>query len=523
MTSRAKVKSKEELADVIKKLKESGKTVVQCHGCFDIIHPGHVRYLEQSKKFGDVLVVSLTPDKYILKGDDRPYMPQELRVNSMAALEIVDYVCLDSDSWAGPLLDMVQPNIYVKGKEYENTHDGVFGQERKIVEAYGGQVYFTSGDVVFSSSRLIEDFKKKFALDYEVFNVYCKRNNITLNNLLSRLDSFNDKKVVVIGEVILDEYVHTEVLDLAAEAPILTLRPVETKTYVGAAGIVSKHLKNLGANSSLVSIVNNTSPDTLYIEKDLTDTGVSYDFIRREKTPTIKKTRFIADVQKLLKIDYSEPITMTGEEETQVVELIKKKHADADAIIFSDFAYGFVSDRIREEVTAWANDNEIKVIADVSSTLGGNISKYKNTFLITPTEKEARMVFDDKKSGLSNIAHRLISLTKSKNIIITLGANGVLAFKNQPFKVYGKDENYLENEFIPALEKNAIDPMGAGDAMLSMSTLVTVSGGSIAEAVYLGNIASYIEVNKIGNIPIKLSEVKDFLMQRSELTDQLND
>lgn len=513
----SKIKTKDELSRIVRDLQKEGKKVVQCHGCFDIIHPGHVRYLEQSKKIGDFLVVSLTPDKYILKGDDRPYMPEELRVKSMAALEIVDYVCLDSDSWAGPILEIVQPDIYVKGKEYENIHDGVFGKERNVVEQYGGQIYFTSGDVVFSSSRLIEDFKKKFSLDYEVFKVYCKRNNITLSSITGLIEKFKDKRVVVIGEVILDEYIDTDVIDLAAEAPILTVRPMQNKRYVGAAGIVAKHISNLGANSTLVSIVNDKSEDTVYIEKDLEDAGVKYSFVRRQKTPTIKKTRYIADSQKLIKIDHSEEITLSREEEQQVIDFVKSTHSNADAIVFSDFAYGFVSDAIRIEITEWARENDIKIIADVSSTLGGNIAKYKDAFLITPTEKEARMVFDDKKSGLSNIAYRLIELTRSKNIIVTLGANGVLAFKNRKFNVYGKGENHLENEFIPALEKNAVDPMGAGDAMLSMVTLAVISGGTISEAVYLGNIASYIEVNKVGNIPIKLEEVKNFLANRAEL------
>ncbi len=519
MPEQKKIQSKEELAETVKSLKGQNKKVVQCHGCFDIIHPGHVRYLEQAKKFGDVLIVSLTPDKYILKGDDRPYMPEELRVKSMAALEIVDYVCLDENSWAGPLLDFVQPDIYVKGKEYEKTLDGVFGKERKLVEDYGGKVFFTSGDVVFSSSRLIEDFKKKFALDYEVFEIYCQRNNISHQSLLSLIEEFSSKKVAVIGEVLVDEYIHSEVIDLAAEAPILSIRPMDSRYYIGAAGIVAKHLSTLGAKSKLISIVNENSSDTDYIEKDLNDNGIEHFFIKRKDIPTIKKTRYIADNQKLIKIDNSQNINLSAEEENEIIEYFKSHCVDLDAVIFSDFAYGFVSDMVRKEITDWANENDIKVIADVSSTLGGNISKYKDTFLITPTEKEARMVFDDKKSGLSNIAFRLIKKTKSKNLVITLGSNGVLAFKNKMFNVFGKDENFLENEFIPALEKNAIDPMGAGDAMLSMISLVLLSGGNISEAVYLGNIASYLEVNKVGNIPIKIDEVKDYLNKRPELID----
>ena len=285
---------------------------------------------------------------------------------------------------------------------------------------------------------------------------------------------------------------------------------------MGAAGIVARHIKSLGGQSSIYTILGNDT-DAEEVQKCLDKEGVKLHAIRSDKYGTIKKSRFLADNQKLLKVDYSKTIYLEKEQEDEIIEKVKANEKDADCIVFSDFAYGFITDRIRKEVITWANENDIKVIADVSSTLGGNISKYKDVFLITPTEKEARMFFDDKEGGLSVIAHNLLKLTGSKNIIITLGANGLLAFKNKKFQVHGDEHEHLENEYIPALEKKALDPVGAGDAMLSMISLSLSAGASLSEAVYLGNIASYLEVNQLGNIPIRQEKVLEFLHERPEL------
>ena len=514
-----KIKSKDGLKEFISFQKTKGNKVVQCHGCFDIIHPGHIRYLEQAKSLGNKLVVSLTPDKFILKGDTRPFMPEELRVNAMAALEIVDAVYLDGESWAGPILKHAQPNIYVKGKEYESIYEGVFGEERSIVESYGGTMHFTSGEVVFSSSKIIEDYKKKFALDFEVFSAFCQRNGINFDKLSSLISNFKSQKIAVVGEVLVDEYIHCNVVGLSSEAPIPTIRPIKTNRFVGAAGIVAKHIASFGGNVTIFSSCGDDS-DANYIESDFKESNVSSYLIK--KNSTIRKVRFIGEDQKLLKVDYSAKINLTDEETEQFISQFKSQNNDVNTIVFSDFNYGLVNNTIREEITAWAKENDIKIIADVSSTLGGNISKYKDCFLVTPTEKEARMIFDDKDSGLSNVAYKLLKLINSENIVITLGANGLLAFKNKGFKVYGKPESHLEQEYIPAIEKNAIDPVGAGDAMLAMISLVVTAGGSLSEAVYLGNIASYMEVNIHRNKTVPISQIMAFLENRNELKLAIN-
>src|SRR5512146_804676 len=128
-----KIVNRHELIEAARAAQAAGHTVVHCHGCFDIVHPGHVRYLEFARRQGDLLVVSLTGDSQVNKGDQRPYIPEELRAESLAALEVVDLVYINPDPTACGLLHDLRPDIYVKGREYEHSADRGFLAERHAV------------------------------------------------------------------------------------------------------------------------------------------------------------------------------------------------------------------------------------------------------------------------------------------------------------------------------------------------------------------------------------------------------
>src|SRR5712691_8319629 len=134
--STQKVCNLQRLLQLRSQARADARTVVQCHGCFDIVHPGHIQYLQFAKSRGDLLIVSVSADPQVNKGADRPLIPDDLRAASLAALQCVDYV-------------------YVKGREYQNNHDPRFLAERDAVTAHGGRVVFSSGDVIYSSSALI--------------------------------------------------------------------------------------------------------------------------------------------------------------------------------------------------------------------------------------------------------------------------------------------------------------------------------------------------------------------------------
>lgn len=160
-----KILELDELAKKIPDLKSRGKKIVHCHGCFDLMHIGHIKYFQASKKMGDVLIVTLTPDIYVDKGPDRPVFNQELRAESIAALECVDYVAVNKWPTAEDTLRLLRPDIYVKGQEFEKLEDktGKIQKENKIVKEIGAQMRFTH-EIVFSSTKLLNQCKNKIKL-----------------------------------------------------------------------------------------------------------------------------------------------------------------------------------------------------------------------------------------------------------------------------------------------------------------------------------------------------------------------
>ena len=146
------------LAEKLAGLKSRGKKIVHCHGCFDMMHLGHIKYFQASKKMGDVLVVTVTPDQFVDKGPDRPVFDQNLRAESIAALESVDYVAVNRWPTAEETLRLLLPNYYVKGQEFEKLQDktGKIQKEVEVVKEIKAEMKFTH-EIVFSSSKLIKE------------------------------------------------------------------------------------------------------------------------------------------------------------------------------------------------------------------------------------------------------------------------------------------------------------------------------------------------------------------------------
>ena len=156
-----KIVELDQLAPIVHKLKNAGKKIVLCHGCFDLMHPGHIKYFQAAKEMGNVLVVTLTPDMYVDKGPGRPVFDQNLRSESIAALECVDYVAINKWPTAVETLKLLRPNYYVKGQEFDKLEDktGKIQQEAEVVEDIGAELRFTH-EIVFSSTKLINQYLK---------------------------------------------------------------------------------------------------------------------------------------------------------------------------------------------------------------------------------------------------------------------------------------------------------------------------------------------------------------------------
>lgn len=152
----------ENLAEIAADLKQAGKRLVLCHGCFDLMHPGHIKYFQAARAMGDILIVTLTPDQFVDKGPGRPVFNQQLRAESIAALECVNYVAINKWPTAEDTLRLLRPDIYVKGQEFEKLEDktGKIQKEYAVIQEIGAEIRFTH-EIVFSSTHLLSTYFTK--------------------------------------------------------------------------------------------------------------------------------------------------------------------------------------------------------------------------------------------------------------------------------------------------------------------------------------------------------------------------
>ncbi len=158
-----KLKTPEELEMLVADLKREGKKIVHCHGCFDLIHPGHIRQFNEAKKYGDVLIVSLTADEFVKKGPHRPFFKEDARAEIICSLASVDLVTIDRNYSSTNLIERLKPDFYVKGKDTDPENPGLL-KEKATVEAHGGKLVFTpivnEMETKYASTAFIEKIIK---------------------------------------------------------------------------------------------------------------------------------------------------------------------------------------------------------------------------------------------------------------------------------------------------------------------------------------------------------------------------
>lgn len=522
-----KIVSESELLGAVQRARRAGKTVVQCHGCFDIVHPGHIRYLEFARKQGDVLIVSVTGDSDVTKGDERPYIPQELRAENLAALVFVDFVHVTSEPTAETVLAHVRPDIYVKGREYERSQDAGFLAEKKVVEDHGGRIIFSSGEIVFSSTKLIERIPQRAETESSRVNLACKRHEISLSSIEKSLRLFRDLRVLVVGDIVMDRYVQCDAMGIASESPVISLVQRDERTYVGGAAIVARHVAALGAHAFLLSA--GADPDA---GTDNDQTATAENLLHREGVEThliksrpalAQKTRYLVDETKIFKVDRGQRLPLDSVAEKQAALILEQQSKIADAVIFCDFGYGMLTGSLLERVLPTLRQNVKFISADIS---GGRASLLSFRFadLLCPTEREVRAMLNDHDSGLSATAWRLLQETQARHLFITLEKRGLVVFERRSQDRSSPEwAARLKSEQLPSLADHALDRLGCGDALLALATLSLTAGDSLMQAAYLGSAAAAIEVSMLGNHPVEIGRLRDWLGSRRELQTTTRD
>jgi rfaE bifunctional protein kinase chain/domain/rfaE bifunctional protein nucleotidyltransferase chain/domain len=503
MLTHRKILTHDALLALREQARERGQTLVHCHGCFDIVHPGHISHLQFARSLGDLLIVTVSADSQVNKGADRPLIPQELRAGSLAALECVDAVYVNPQPTAVELLTELQPDIYVKGREYEKSADQRFLAEKEIVSRSGGRVVFSSGEVVYSSTTLIGKIRSHDRFNDEKVSRFRDRYHLSDSEIHRLLLAGRGRRVVVVGDYMVDRYHFCQATGVAGEAPMMSLRAMQQKDYDGAAGVIALHLAGLGAVPTLVSCFADDETSRI-AEMRLRASGVGV-LAPRCRRSTVVKHRYIVEQSKLFKVDDGQPLPADSQVDLAVAEKLLTAAEGADAVIFADFGYGTITAGLLDLVLPELRQKVTVMTADVSGRQS-NLMRFKNFDLLCPTEREVREIQHDFASGLGAVAWNLLEATQARQAIITLGKQGLVTFDRTD-----RDENRLRSEHLPALATDCIDALGAGDALLAASTLILASGGSLQAAALIGSLASAIEVQQIGNEPVTADQILNHL------------
>ena len=493
---RRKIKSVEELCAIIGPRPRKNK-VIMCHGTFDIVHPGHIRHLLYSREKADVLVASLTCDVHIAKSDFRPFVPEELRAMNLAALEMVDHVIIDREPSPLKNLRIIQPDYFAKGYEYI---DGAIHprtqEEIEVLEGYGGEIIFTPGDIVYSSSKLIDAAPPKIAADKLV--MLMEAEGISFDMLADALAGARATQVHVVGDTIVDSYTRCNVIGGVTKTPTISVRYEERQDFSGGAAIVAKHLKAAGAKVSFSTILGD---DALrdHVLQDLERAGVECKPVIDPSRPTTNKNVIVAGGYHLLKVDTLDNRAISQKILGELTEGVSV--SAADAVVFSDFRHGiFNSSSITRLIDA-IPEGRFRVADSQVASRWGNILDFQNFDLITPNEREARFALADQDIGVRPLAQELYNRANCKHLILKLGGRGLITYRPR------SSDDVRAFFVLDSFTDNVVDAVGAGDALLAYTTLVMAAQGSEIAAAILGAFAAAVECECEGNVPVHPDDV----------------
>lgn len=475
------------------------KKIGLVHGVFDLFHYGHLLHIEKAKSLCDFLVVSITADKFVQKGPDRPFYDANKRLKIINSLKQVNYVHISNEQSAVETIHSLKPDIYVKGNDYADLKKDFSKKiikETNAVKKNNGKVFFTNEET-YSSSKILNNHSNLF--DVEAKKYLSKLNKeINFKSIENLFKKIENRKILIIGELIVDKYIFTKSLGKSPKEQLIPVKTEAEETYGGGALATANHVIDFVKDCTLLSVVGKNLKENKKIKRLLNKKIKKIFFIDNDYS-NIEKNRFIEidNNSKLFQINNYDQLQVSSNTENKILRYLGKNAHKYDQIIIHDFGHGMMSPRITKFVEKFFKKLSINVQTN-SSNVGYNyITKYKKTNYFSIDEPEARLALQDKNSNSLNLFKKLSSKIKFNTGSITFGKNGTHIYKDN--KIH----------FAPALSKKPIDTLGAGDAYFALSSLFAMETNKIKILSLIGNVAGALKIKFVGHRKSLLK--KDFL------------
>src|SRR6266478_3451155 len=457
--SSSKIIGFESAGALFRELRERGRKIVQSHGIFDLVLPGHIVHLEEAKALGEVLVVTITADKHVSKGPGRPYFNEQLRAKTLAALACVDYVVIVPFPGAVEAIKALQPHVYCKGKDYEKGDSASTLQlkaELEVVAEYGGKAAY-AGAVSSSTTKLLnQNFDhlpgalKEFCLSLS--------SEFSQKSFREVVDSFSQLKVLVIGDTIFDRYSYVRVQGLTSKNRIISGRFLKEETQCGGALAVFRHVKQFTPQVKFLSLVGTEPWVQPILQEHL---GADQDLVLRdEEFTTIIKQRFVEplsegkELVKLFAVNFIDSGPPPLRVQKKVAGLIQAEITKADLVMLADFGHGMMQQEVRSLIQERAPFLALNCQTN-SNNHGFNIisRQYQRADAFSLDEPELMLASGRRQLDFKTELESLTKHLHSGYGWLTRGA----------VETIGIVEGQLPC-LCPPLEYEVVDTIGAGDA-----------------------------------------------------------
>lgn len=320
-----------------------------------------------------------------------------------------------------------------------------------------------------------------------------------MNNLVNFIDKFNKKKIIIIGDIMLDKYIWGSVDRISPEAPVPVVRAIKESYIPGGAANVANNIAALGAKAFIIGLAGDDEAHSILIselkKRDIDTRGI----IQDKDKPTIQKIRIIGQKQQLLRIDYEKVDYLNKEFENKTMNLVSSLIDETDAIIVSDYAKGVITRSLMKNIVDLCKRYGKIIVIDPKPQ---HIGYYKGVTVMTPNMKEAQEMSDvdfeaSYESGsIDNIGMHLLEKIGAP-VLITRGEQGM--------SLYEKNGKITH---IQTKAKEVYDVTGAGDTVVATLTLALSSGAGLAESAGIANHAAGIVVGKVGTSVATVEELK---------------